>query len=481
MNRLAVVLFPALAAGLFAQEEEGAPSPGEIPAMPLKRAYPSPADYFKPGTLEAHRKYWAGQAGGQPVETNDYDIAQQTAYVYVPPAYDGSEPWGIYLHYRMFDEEPAMGRPEWKDVFGPNKLIYACLNQLEVKPARETMNYVRHICLGLDVLTTLQASYKVDPARIYVGGNTRGAAPATAFAVNRPDLVRGVIGHDWLDNFLGGELPMKDQPDRYLSSHHPYLAKDAVKAIAAGGLRFVVLSNRKMEGGNFDHVLYVTQSLHILGFVFRFFASPDMEHDNAPAGLLELAIRWLDGDVIEGYEPDYAGNRIVLPPRPTPKAELDLARKRLGGAAGIKDEDERYRRIDGILRNLPAAAGWPESKPVFPFWFRKGVDHALALSAPVEKFHALSDLTDHPLAKLAVAEDRKRAEKEIGELKKERAIRDEAAARKMLEKVRKFETELGANAKKSPEVVNAYRKIVRDHPETRAGGQAQEALKRLGF
>ena len=481
MKRLTVLLFPALAAVLFAQDPD-APSPGEIPAMPLKQAYPSPDDYFKSGTIGAYRKHRLDPAAGQPVESGDYDIAQQSAFVYVPPAYNGSEPWGIYLHYRLFNEEPAMGLPEWEAVFGRNRLIYACLNNLEVQPVQETRNHLRHICLGLDVLATLRAAYKIDPARIYVGGQTRGAAPATALALNRPDLVRGVIGHDWLDCL--GEAPIPDQSGRFWISEHPYLSKDAVRAIAAGGLRFVLLSNRKIEeppDGNYKHVLHMSQSLHAQGFSYRFFDSPDMPHGNAPAGLLDLAIRWLDGDVVEGYEPDYAAYKIVLPPRPTPKAELDVARKRLAGAAGVKDEDERYRRIDGILRNLPAAAGWAESKPVFPFWFRKGVDQALALSAPVEKYFALSDLTEHPLAKLAAAEDRKRAEKEIGELKKDKAVRDEAAAGKMIEKVRKFETELGANAKKSPDLAAAYRKIAKDHPETRAGREAEKALRRLGL
>ncbi len=478
MKRLTVLLFPALVAVLFAQDPD-APSPGEIPAMPLKRAYPAPDDYFKSGTLEAYRKYRSGKSAGQPLETNDYDIAQQSAFVYVPPAYNGSEPWGIYLHYRIFDQVPGLGKPEWKEVLGRYKLIYVSLNNLEVKDVRESKDYLRHICLGLDALATLRASYKIDPARIYVGGNTRGTAPATALAMDRPDLVRGVIGHDWLDSV--GEGPIADEPNRYFSSDYSYLSKEAVKTIADGGLRFISLTNRKMEGGNYRAVLLMSQSQHTTGFVYRIIDSPDMEHDDAPAGLLDLAIRWLDGDVVEGYEPDYAAYKIVLPPRPTPKAELDLARKRLAGAAGVKDEDERYRRIDGILRNLPAAAGWAESKPVFPFWFRKGVDQALALSAPVEKYFALSDLTEHPLAKLAAAEDRKRAEKEIGELKKDKAVRDEAAAGKMIEKVRKFETELGANAKKSPDLAAAYRKIAKDHPETRAGREAEKALRRLGL
>lgn len=478
MKRLAALLFPALAASLSAQDPD-APSPGEIPAMPLKRAYPSPGDYFKIGTLDAHRKHWISQEGAHPEESNDYDIAQQSAFVYVPPSYDGTVPWGIYLHYRLFNDLPAMAKPEWREVFARNRLIYASLNNLEVKSVLEAKNHLRHACLGLDVLATLRASYKIDPDRIYVGGNTRGSAPATVLALNRPDQIRGVIGHDWLDSV--GSWPNPEDPGPPYGSHHPYLSKEAVKTIADGGLRLIALTNRKMEGGNYNGILKFSQSEHALGFVYRVIDSPDMEHDDAPAGLLDLAIRWLDGDVVDGYEPDYAAYKIVLPPRPTPKAELDLARKRLGGAAGIKDEEERYRRIDGVLRNLPAAAGWPESKPVFPFWFRKGVDQALTLSAPVDKFHALSDLTEHPLAKLAAAEDRKRAEKELAELKKERAIRDEAAARKLMEKVRKFEAELGANAKKSPEVAAAYRKIAKDHPETRAGREAQEAIRRLGY
>jgi predicted esterase len=113
------------------------------------------------------------------------DPAKESWHVYVPDGYTGSEPYGVLVWVAPYDSgEIAYG---WQGQLSDHKLIYVAAD----KSGNDQGVMDRRVPLALTGLANIEAQYKVDPARIYVGGFSGGGVTASRIAAAYSDVFTG--------------------------------------------------------------------------------------------------------------------------------------------------------------------------------------------------------------------------------------------------------------------------------------------------
>lgn len=127
------------------------------------------------------------EARNQGVNLDAFTIApaEETWDMYVPADYAPDAGYGVLV---WIPDTPAAEVPDsWKNVFEKHKLIYIAPRQAgKDQPILE-----RRIPLALTGLNGILHDYRIDPARIYVGGSGGGAALAGNLALGFPDVFQG--------------------------------------------------------------------------------------------------------------------------------------------------------------------------------------------------------------------------------------------------------------------------------------------------
>jgi len=121
-----------------------------------------------------------------PVDLLDYKAEDQSAVVFIPSEFDGSAGWGVYVH--IGGDAKASLPPDWDKVLVERKLLFASPHK-----AADVMPDMYRVALALDTLASLQAEYKLDKNRVFVGGAGSGGACAIVAALAYPDIIKGVI------------------------------------------------------------------------------------------------------------------------------------------------------------------------------------------------------------------------------------------------------------------------------------------------
>lgn len=106
-------------------------------------------------------------------------------HVYVPDDYTGSEPYGVLVWVSPSDSgELPSG---WQHALRDHKLIFVAADK-----SGNTQDVVtRRVPLALTGLTGIEAAYKVEPARVYVGGFSGGGVTASHIASGYADVFAG--------------------------------------------------------------------------------------------------------------------------------------------------------------------------------------------------------------------------------------------------------------------------------------------------
>lgn len=113
------------------------------------------------------------------------DPSKESWQVYVPEDYTGSEPYGVLVWVSPFDS----GRlPDgWRSWFADRKLIYVGAD----KSGNGQGVMDRRVPLALTGLANIEASYKVDLSRVYIGGFSGGGVTASRIAAAYADVFTG--------------------------------------------------------------------------------------------------------------------------------------------------------------------------------------------------------------------------------------------------------------------------------------------------
>ena len=111
--------------------------------------------------------------------------SEESWHVYVPEEYDGTQPYGVLVWISPFESgELPTG---WQHLLREHRLIYVAADRSG--NAQDVVT--RRVPLALTGLAGIQAAYRIDPARIYVGGFSGGGATASHVAAAYADMFTG--------------------------------------------------------------------------------------------------------------------------------------------------------------------------------------------------------------------------------------------------------------------------------------------------
>ncbi len=193
--------------------------PIATPAFPDREAYLSGRN--------AKAVYKAFDTGNFPEtwDRNQGDAAAEFSYengraiVYVPGRYDGSKPFGVYVHISPGDG--GEGLDAYAPVMDELEMIY-----VSPKGTSNAQPMLRRVKLAVDALATVKAGWKVDPARVCVGGLSGGGHMAMLTHSMFPEMFVGSVSHA-AQSYLPGDnssghfpgLTLRDLKSRDFKDH----------------------------------------------------------------------------------------------------------------------------------------------------------------------------------------------------------------------------------------------------------------------
>jgi len=203
-----------------------------------------------------------------------YDAATAKAIVYVPAAYDGTKPFGVYLHVSPGDDgENVEG---YAPVMDRLNLIY-----ISPKGTSNDQPMLRRIKLAIDALSAVRAQYKTDPKRIGVGGFSGGGHIGMLLHAMFPDTFMGSVSHA-AQSYL---------PQPGSCGHFPGLEARDFKSGVLKEHKWCVISGDKDQ--NYAEIQKSSKLWEAYRMNYKFFDVPGMSHSDADPERLEAALKWI--------------------------------------------------------------------------------------------------------------------------------------------------------------------------------------------
>ena len=203
------------------------------------------------------------------------DSEADTCVVYVPDSYDGSRPFGLYLHVKA--GESGGLKNEWLPLFDELNLIAVSADKIGNK-----YPMLRRVRLSIDAMATVEAAYQIDPNRRIVGGISGGGHMAMLTAAMFPELFLGAISHAAQSYF----------PENGNYGHFPGMTSDDFTKTERADKKWVVVSGDKDR--NYPVIQKTGKRWEHYEMNYRFIDVPGMGHKEASAEFLGEAIRWVE-------------------------------------------------------------------------------------------------------------------------------------------------------------------------------------------
>jgi dienelactone hydrolase len=128
--------------------------------------------------------------------------SQEEWRVYVPPDYDGSQPYGVLVW--ISPGEGGQMEENWQHVLSEHKLIYVGAD----KSGNVESLVERRVPLALTGLANIEAIYKIDPARVYIAGFSGGGVTASRMAAAYADVFTGGLFVSTSDGIGSPDVPV---------------------------------------------------------------------------------------------------------------------------------------------------------------------------------------------------------------------------------------------------------------------------------
>jgi predicted esterase len=174
-----LISLPTVSTSMHAEQLRDRASTGRLTLTFTQRSALS-----SPG--EARRRFTDESSGqGLPADLKDYDLADESFDVFVPPTYKPDVPHGllVWVGVTEFDRQ-------WFDVLARHKLIFVSPNDLW---RREGPIHTRRVGLPIDAVHNIKQAYNIDSGRVYVCGFSAGAGMASGIAVSYPEVFNGGV------------------------------------------------------------------------------------------------------------------------------------------------------------------------------------------------------------------------------------------------------------------------------------------------
>ncbi len=250
------------------------------------RMYGAPADYFS-GDI---RQAWVNALANNKKSPEDavadvtYPAGTQSAFLYVPKSYRGTEKYAVYVDIRSVD---VGGIPLGYDaICDQHKIIW-----VSPHAAGNDVHTARRCALALDALASLKRAYRIDESRVFVGGFSGGGGIAACLAMLYPEYFRGLMVHS-RGVYLQPIRTMHGASQYLWASNFPFLSTDQIHDVAGRGLRVAFISGT--EDANDIHVQRSVTQWTGLGFAVKGFEVPGLGHVDAPADSFSDALTWLE-------------------------------------------------------------------------------------------------------------------------------------------------------------------------------------------
>jgi predicted esterase len=246
------------------------------------RIFEKPSDYFKGPTRRNMERWYTNRdrfegdfkkGAYDPDAPLEYDVAGETASVYVPDAYDGTTNWGLLVHL-----DPGTGAAipdDWKAVMAKHRLIYASPHGAE-----DGQPDMKRIGLALDTVATLRKEYVINTNRVVISGLSDGARIAFHTALVYPELFCGAISH---------AAPF------HLNGHVQFMTMPEIAKVARRHARWAIVGGEEDEGHK--GLVASAEAWQDTKFDFRFFDIPGMGRHRASGEALDTVLTWMDGEL----------------------------------------------------------------------------------------------------------------------------------------------------------------------------------------
>lgn len=212
-----------------------------------------------------------------------YDIQDESFELYVPPDYDGSEPYGliVWISAGQSGSIPDMYIP----LMDKHKFIWIGANNSGNKEAV----YERRIPLALDAAYNIQKHYKIDPNRTYVSGVSGGGRVSSGAAFLYSDVFAGGIFVIGANHWESQRLPGKNL---VFSAGFPEPPSGMIRNARLHG-RYVLLTGENDINREQMEVIYNNGfSKHVTFLLY--IEVPDMGHRIPDPDWFEKALQYVD-------------------------------------------------------------------------------------------------------------------------------------------------------------------------------------------
>ena len=200
---------------------------------------------------------------------------QATYRIYVPGSYDGTKPYGLYLHLPGGDEGEI---PEaWRAELDRLEMIGVSVDQ-----AGDEQPMLRRVKLASDAMNTVGFTYEIDAERRVVGGRGEAGQAAMFTAVAFPADFHGVIS-------LGDaqEFPSVGKE----GGGFPGLAKRDLLHRPLAYVRWAVVAGEEDE--SIERFRTIAREWKKEGLDYKLFEMPGKGDGLAPATTFSEALTWV--------------------------------------------------------------------------------------------------------------------------------------------------------------------------------------------
>lgn len=194
--------------------------------------------------------------------------------LYVPASYDGSEPYGLYLHIAPSDG--GNYPPAWHAVFDERKMI-----AVSARAVGNGVPMMRRVTLSVDAMETVMKDHIVDSKRCVVGGLSGGGHMAMLTAAMFPERFAGAVSHA-AQSYLPGDSG---------GSHFPGMDLRDFGRSPRDELKWVVISGDKDK--NYGEIQKTSELWLEEKLSYRFIDVPGMGHVNAAPEDFAKALDWI--------------------------------------------------------------------------------------------------------------------------------------------------------------------------------------------
>lgn len=290
-----LLIAPALVGLVSAAEQtptEALPPPGLHAAFPITRKmFNSAGGYFQAPlqrkAADYFERFHTQLTKAQPQIQRDlpraavaFPAGSQTCLFFMPNDDGPPRPWGVYLHLSPKDE--AWLPPGYDAICQQHHLLFISPNQ----GGNERGEWLR-AAQALDALATLQASGKIDPKRVFIGGFSGGGYMCFWIQALYPQLFAAALNH-------GRDFPL--QPRKVTGGTYaaamPYLTLSDWRSLAARPNRWAFLMGT--ADPNWPLLQAGQKEWEGAGLPHRIFSVNDFPHNPLPPATLSAALNWAE-------------------------------------------------------------------------------------------------------------------------------------------------------------------------------------------